>query len=366
MMSNSETVAPAWTVPDPDAAGIENLIGRLSEHDADVDMAGTWSEPLWRLLLEAGATLWSLPTEQGGQGLARPLMIQRFAQVASGSLTAAFIMSQHEAAVKRLAAAGDRPAARRWLDRIRAKEAFATVGISQLTTSRRLGAQALTAIETSPGQYLLKGAMPWVTGAERADLFVTGALMEDGRQLLIALPADRAGVTVRPSFELASLQASCTAEVTLGEVQVDDSDLLTDPNAEISSQPGAVGTAGLETSALALGQAQAAVAALRQLSAAKTELLLPSARFEARWSECFGSLLACARGDLNSCDPLELREQSNDLVCRSTQAFLLARKGSGFVRSEPAQRWARQALFFLVWSCPPSLVQEAIGNLAGA
>src|SRR5690349_12066679 len=46
--------------------------------------------------------------------------------------------------------------------------------------------------------------------------------------------------------------------------------------------------------------------------------------------------------------PGTIREQSNALVRRLTQAYLTARKGTGFLRTEPAQRWARQALFFLV------------------
>ena len=49
----------------------------------------------------------------------------------------------------------------------------------------------------------------------------------------------------------------------------------------------------------------------------------------------------------------------------STQAYLTARKGTGFLRTEPAQRWARQALFFLVWSCPTPVAQAAIRDLAG-
>ena len=57
--------------------------------------------------------------------------------------------------------------------------------------------------------------MPWVTAAERADVIVTGAALDDGRQMLIALPADRPGVDVRPPFPLAALQASCTTEVVL-------------------------------------------------------------------------------------------------------------------------------------------------------
>src|SRR5206468_2065203 len=99
-----------------------------------------------------------------------------------------------------------------WLELIADDEAFATVGVSQLTTSRRHGAQALRASKLADG-YRLDGVMPWVTGAEMADVIVTGAVFEDGRQLLVALPTDRPGLDVRPPFPLAALQASCTSEV---------------------------------------------------------------------------------------------------------------------------------------------------------
>ncbi|QEH37112.1 Acryloyl-CoA reductase (NADH) [Aquisphaera giovannonii] len=364
-MSKSETGPPAWDIADPEAAVMSRLVSELAAADTGVDRAGVWSEPLWRLVRDAGATLWSIPTEQGGPACPRPLFLQRYAQLASASLTAAFVLSQHDAAVRRLSAAARHPAAKLWLDRIRSGDAFATVGISQLTTSRRLGAQALVATELVPGRYRLRGAMPWVTAAQRADVFVTGALMEDGRQLLVALPAERPGVAVRPPFALAALQASCTAEVSLDDVHVDDSDLLAEPGADQSSQPSAVGTAGLETSALALGQARAAIDALAGLAADKADLAEPSDELFRAWSDAWSSLLACARGEPDAPNSGHVRSRSNDLVLKATQAYLLARKGSGFVLSEPAQRWARQALFFLVWSCPTPLAQATIRDLAG-
>ena len=44
--------------------------------------------------------------------------------------------------------------------------AFTTVGISHLTTSRRLGAQPVKAVEIAPGRYRLDGTIPWVTAAD--------------------------------------------------------------------------------------------------------------------------------------------------------------------------------------------------------
>jgi alkylation response protein AidB-like acyl-CoA dehydrogenase len=365
IMSNQPIELPSWTESDPDAARIASLVEKLAAADGAADGAGTWSEPLWRLIVDGGATRWSLPRDFGGEACPRPLLVQRYAQLASGSLTAVFILSQHDAAVRRLDGAADRPAARDWLRAIAAGKAFATVGISQLTTSRRLGAQALVATEIEPGAFQLDGAMPWVTAAERADVLVTGALMDDGRQMLIALPVDRPGLTVRPAFELAALQASCTTEVILERVKVSAADLLAGPAADLSAQPGAVGTAGLETSALALGQARAALGALAGLASDRLELADPVDVLCETWQQVWTSLAACARGERDAVAASQIRAQANALVLRSTQAYLTARKGSGFLRTEPAQRWARQALFFLVWSCPTPIAQAAIRDLAG-
>ena len=50
-------------------------------------------------------------------------------------------------------------------------------------------------------------------------------------------------------------------------------------------------------------------------------------------------------------------------MLRVTQTALAASKGTGFLRTHPAQRWARQALFFLVWSCPRPAAEGILARL---
>ncbi|MDR3636810.1 MAG: acyl-CoA dehydrogenase [Isosphaeraceae bacterium] len=267
--------------------------------------------------------------------------------------------------MRRLVSATERPSARRWLDAIAAGRAFTTVGISQLTTSRRHGSQALMATEAGAGGFRLDGVMPWVTAAERADVLVTGAALGDGRQLLIALPADRPGLAVQPAFALAALGASRTSEVTCDGVPVEPSDILAGPAVDVMAHTSAAGTGGLETSALALGQARAALLALIAEAPKRADLAEPVEALTEAWSQAWSVLMAAARGSSDALPPGQVRAQANALVLRLTQAYLTARKGTGFLRTEPAQRWARQALFFLVWSCPSPVAQAAIRDLAG-
>ncbi len=352
------TPASPWIDTDADRA----FVRRLAEADGPADLDGGWPDRLWSILSEADAPRWSLPANWGGHGLEKPALVAANARVGKGSLTAAFILSQHDAAARRLLLSADRPTATYWLEAMSTGDAFATVGLSQLTTSRRA---SLTARSIGPNAFELNGAMPWVTAAERADVFVAGAVTDEGQQILFALPADRPGVTVRPAYDLAALGASRTSEVDCDNVEIAESDLLAGPAVDVMQTGPSVGTGGLETSALALGQAQAALEALEAEAPAESSLTEPVEALRRSWDALRDDLDAHARGLDDAPGSAAIRTQANALVIRLTQAYLTARKGSGFLKSDPAQRWARQALFFLVWSCPRPVAQAAIRDLAG-
>ena len=339
------------------------LVRTLTELDGEVDEAGVWPESLWQTLVDAGVTRWALPPEFGGESLDRTTLLSRYARVAEGSMTAAFILSQHDAGVRRLASSLDRPVAARWLEKIAKGEAFTTVGLSQLTTSKRHGDHAVRAEDLGEGRFRVDGLIPWVTAASRADVLVIGASTTDGQQILVALPADRSGVTVKAPFALAALQASCTAEVACERVVVTPDDLLAGPAPNVMLGPSATGTGGLETSTLALGLALAAIRALD--AEGRDNLAEPAEALRSEWQSLWTDLLATAVETPGAATSASIRGQSNALVLRATQAYLTARKGSGFLREDPAQRWARQALFFLVWSCPSPVANAALRDLAG-
>jgi len=364
MMNNDNTEKLiAWPETNQDDE-LARCVARLAEADGPADEAGIWPEPLWRLVVDSRAPRWALPLSDGGLEFERASLLERYARLAEGSMTAAFILTQHDSALRRLLAARDRPVAERWIDAIANDGAFTTVGISQLTTSRRHGAQALRAIER-PGGYRLEGTMPWVTAAERAQVLVTGAVTDDGQQILIALPTDRAGVTIPAPFPLAALQASRTTEVVCEGVEIQRDEILAGPVPNVIATPGAAGTGGLETSALALGLARAAVAALIAETPARNELDEPAEALAVAWNELWIALMRTAREEANAATPGQIRALANALVLRTTQAHLTVRKGTGFLRTDPAQRWARQALFFLVWSCPSPVAQASIRDFAG-
>jgi butyryl-CoA dehydrogenase len=201
-----------------------------------------------------------------------------------------------------------------------------------------------------------------VTGAERADYLVIGAVLDDGRQVLAVLPRATPGVTVGPPLDLMALRGSMTAEVRCEAVELDRRWLLAGPSERVLAA-GRGGAGGLETSCLALGLTGSAVKYLLHEAAARPELRANAERMEQVLRELRREMHDLARGAGVPERATTLRGRANALVLQATQAALTASKGTGFLRDHPAQRWARQALFFLVWSCPRPAAEATLAFL---
>jgi alkylation response protein AidB-like acyl-CoA dehydrogenase len=334
---------------------------RLSELAQRADQDAFWPEQSWELVREMGALKWCIPAEYEGAGLEGAALFECYERLAGACLTTCFIMSQRDAACRRIRDSGNAALARQLLPALARGEIFSTVGISQLTTSRQHGKPALAA--TARGdRIILNGFMPWVTGAARADYFITGAVLEDGRQLFAALPRNLPGVVIEPPLELMALQGSLTSSVRCDEVALERRWLLTEPAEQVLTT-GRGGAGGLETSCLALGLAGAAVDHLSAEAQARPELQASAERLETARRLLRNDLHQLVRGHGTPQAAMALRASANAFVLRATQAALAASKGSGFLLSHPAQRWARQALFFLVWSCPRPAAEATLNYL---
>jgi len=124
-------------------------------------------------------------------------------------------------------------------------------------------------------------------------------------------------------------------------------------------------TGGLATTALALGSARAAIAVVAS-EATRREPLAPVAeRLAAELGRLFERLTQAAHDGLAADDRDQLRTAATELVLRAGQAALTASKGAGFVRGHPAERLVRESLFFVVWSCPPTVADALLCEFSG-
>lgn len=328
------------------------------------DAEPVWPEDSWEAIRQAGVHGWCIPASYSGQERGGIALLNGYETLAGACLTTCFILSQRDAACRRIRDSGNDRLCRELLPPLARGERFATVGLSQLTTSRQHGKPALVGRFVG-GDYILDGSMPWVTGAIRADHFITGAVLEDGRQILAALPRALAGVEVGPPLDLMALEGSLTTEVCCREVRLGREWLLAGP-AERVMTSGRGGTGGLETSCLALGLAGAAIDYLHAEAKRRPELIAHAERLEQARQAVRQEMHRLAQEGSTAEAAAALRARANALVLQATQTALTAAKGTGFLRSHPAQRWARQALFFLVWSCPRPAAEATLAFLSPA
>jgi alkylation response protein AidB-like acyl-CoA dehydrogenase len=357
------------SIVSPSGEKLIDLCRELKARSAGLDTSGEWPAEQLRLCGQYGVYQWFLEPAWGGQAWNETDVVQGYLALSAACLTTTFIITQRTGACRRIAACGNESLKSRLLPPLARGDTFATVGISHLTTSRRhLRHPVLTAERTREG-YILNGYSPWVTGAQAAESIVLGAqLVEAGeptdKQLLFALPTNVAGVRIDPPAQLVGLSASHTGPAQLDQVHVSDEWLIAGPAENVMASGLGAATGGHETSTLAVGLAGAAIDFLGEQAERRAELSAPYRALQAEREQVLADLLAIAAGD-SPCTREVLRSRANSLVLRATQASLSAAKGTGYVVGHPAGRWCREALFFLVWSCPQPVANRNLCELAG-
>jgi len=356
-------------ITSPDSPALAQLCDSLAALAQEVDRTGDWPARQLELCGASGVFEWFLEPQWGGQAWDEEAIVRGYLALSSACLTTTFIITQRSGACRRIASSDNDPLKEQLLPELARGDSFATVGVSHLTTSRRHLAQPVLRAVRSGGGFVLDGYSAWVTGAAHAQHVVIGATLMEGDQatedqLLVALPTDLPGVSVPEPARLVGVSASHTGELRLENVMVDQRWVLAGPVADVMSLGIGAGTGGHQTSTLALGLARAAIDFIQSEAAGRADLQAPLDALRQECEEVTGDLLAIVRGE-RVCSTEQLRGRANSLVLRSAQSALAAAKGTGYVWGHPAGRWCREALFFLVWSCPQPVVSANLCELAG-
>ncbi|MEM1063820.1 MAG: acyl-CoA dehydrogenase family protein, partial [Planctomycetota bacterium] len=312
-------------------------------------------------IADAGLTRLGIPTVFGGEPVTPAGRAELYEHLAAACLTAAFVLTQRDAAVSRLLKSDNEPLRSELLPRLAANELTATVGISHLTTSRRHVGRPVVTARLDGARIVLDGEVPWSTGAGWADLILTGATLEDGRELLVFVPSDAAGVTIPPPPPLLAMNGSATTTVTLDGVEIVADRIVAGPTEGVL----AGGAGSVTTSALAVGAARGAIERIRDEADRRDDLVEAADRLDSERRQISADIAAVAAGDAPAVvTAASIRERSNSLAVRSAQSLMAASKGAGFVAGHPAERLVREAMFFLVWSCPQPVMAANLREFA--
>ena len=319
------------------------------------------------MMAAAGVMRWGIPPEFGGCALSPADQARGHEELASACLNSAFVLSQRNAAVSRLVGSDREELKAALLPRFAAHELMATVGISHLTTSRQHLARPMVRIEKQGDDYLLEGEIPWVTGASLCDLILTGGTFDDGQQALLFIETGQAGVSIAEPPKLLALQPSETTTVRLQNVSMPGEMLVAGPVPQVMKAVSG-GTGGVTTSALASGAAEGVLIRFQSEADRRQELSETVQLMEQERAGISRDIRRFIEQPESAKDAgitsETLRARANSLVLRASQAYLAASKGAGFVSGHPAERAVREAMFFLVWSCPRPVVEAAMREFA--
>ena len=357
---------PIERIDRPAHPALDRLVAYLKDHTGALESPGgpSWPRQSLEACAAAGVFAWFVEPDDGGFGWSEADRCAGYVRLAAGCLTTTFVITQHVGACRRLAASRA-PAKARFLPDLVSGRRWATVGISHLTTSRRHVRQPVLRAEARGSGFVLEGEAPWVTSSPHADVLVVAAELDDRRQILAAVERESEGVEIPEPFSLVALSASCTGPVKFHGTFIPEDQILAGPSPDVMAGGRGGTTGGLQTSALALGLADAAIGYLEAEAERRGNLGSSASALRDQWHAAYDDLMALARGAPRAgLDRSQLRRAANSLVLRATQSTLVAAKGAGFVSGHPANRWCREALFFLVWSCPQDVADANLCELA--
>ena len=281
-------------------------------------------------------------------------------ELAAIDLPIAFTVTQMAGAVKRMARSDEKELDQTIIGDLLSGRRTASVGISQLTTSRQHLGQPAMASFRQGDHWVIDGVAPWITAATVVDGFVVGAVCDDDCQMLVYVDREQSGVEVQPPGSLLAMNETGTTSVRLANVIVRPDRIVEGPS-KTAKGGGAAG--GLTTSALAIGLATGSLRNLTAMAQRRPSLSATSVRLQRRLDELRDRLLAAAAGGEE--DPLAIRSSANDLVMQVTQSEMVAAKGAGYSADHPAAVHCGQSLFFLVWSCPPAVSESHLRRFGG-
>ncbi len=313
------------------------------------------------MLARVGAMRWAGPMDLGGGDLSALELHFRYEAVASASVSTALILTQRDSALSMISDCQGFARRQEILGQLCRNEIFATVGIAQLTTSRRHGPAALRAQRTAGG-WRLNGVIPWCTGAAKAQYIVAGASTADQQQILFVLPTDRPGVSIGEPMPLVALRSTWTSEVRLEDVDLEDQWVLKGPAEQVL---------GGRSKSLPAGQAFIATGlcqgALDLIAEHPSEQAAQAhERLSAHLETVRSRVLDVSAPANSAADAVAaVRGACNKLALRTTHTAVTLYKGSALLLDHPAQRLAREAMFLLVWSCPSPVVDCTLMELTG-
>jgi alkylation response protein AidB-like acyl-CoA dehydrogenase len=333
------------SVADRAAAVADSVLAPAAEQ---VDVDGSIPNSHFEAL--AGAGLFGIlgPTETGGSDVSASVARRTMAHIASGCGSTFFVWAQHHGVVRTLRSSSNDALRDPLLPSLCAGEQIAGVAFAH---ARRVGEPPVRARRHGNG-WRLDGFAPWTTSWGIAQQFAIAAETDGGQLVWSMISANTsAGIEPQP-LPLPVLAATGTVALRLNDCVVDDSNVITIMDADtwrsVDRRTASIGSPAV------LGVAHRAIRLLAGAARSSSDAAASTAtalqiELDSRWGDD-EELLACVLGfdEDDIATASTHRARCLDLGQRSTTALLAASGGRGMDLRNPAQRLAREAMFYVI------------------
>lgn len=316
----------------------------------------------------------TVPADEGGYGAGARVDAETVELLAGACGATWFVGTQHRTPLQ-LARGGPvdlpegtvrtGPAAARHRAELSTATRRAGIAIAHL---RRPGAPAVTAEPDGSG-WRLRGRSDWCTGWGLTDLLMIGAVAPDDRYLFVLVPAREApGLRAGPSLPLAVMGGTRTVAVEFDDLGVGGDTVLAEVDGAAWRELDAARTAN--PTPASIGLLRRVLTDLDRLGRARdrpeaVELAAALAPEAARRRDDAYALLTEVPVQERTAERTALRGELAALTVRAAQGLVAARAGSALLASSPEQRWAREAMFYLVQAQTAPVRAAQLAALAG-
>ncbi len=289
------------------------------------------------------------PVSAGGGG-ASPPVLRAVTETLSGACgTTWFVLTQHHLPLATVEHSGSAAARQAYLQPLASGDRLAGVAVAHL---RRPGPATVTATpDRSSGGWIVDGPVAWFTGWGLVDTFLLGAQHGDELLFFMVDATEQPRLTAGDDLALAAMGGTHTRSLTLDGLHL-DADRLVDvvPRGQWLAAD-VVRTANVTAAVFGLLRAvvgQLALTGQRRSSTEATALAEALAADGGALRETAYRLIDGTPAEDALDERLRLRAAACELTVRASAALVAAQAGGAMLRSAPAQRWAREALFHQV------------------
>ncbi|WP_336815906.1 acyl-CoA dehydrogenase family protein [Burkholderia gladioli] len=186
----------------------------LDQHAESLDTEATLAAQVLPRLARAGVAAIGVPASSGGAGGDIAEAIDALAQVATHSLTAAFVLWGHRTFIEYLLHADGEALRERWLPSLLGGETAGATGLSNaMKYLSSIESLQMRASRDAVGGYRLDGSLPWITNLRREGFLAAAAFEHDDGSApsIFALPHDAPGLQRSEDLDLVAMRGSNTA-----------------------------------------------------------------------------------------------------------------------------------------------------------